>query len=342
MEQVILGLIGAGSMGRIHIQNITRMPQARLKYISDSIPDKYNAWAEHHHFPLAGPDYQVMLEDPEVDAIIICAPAALHCDLIQEAASHGKHVFCEKPFDYDLKKIAETMKLIEQKQVKLQIGFNRRFDKNFAKARLLIDRGEVGDVHVLKITSRDPVPPAMEYFTATGGEHCSIYTDTTIHDFDMARYLNNSEVVEVFAYGSKLINKDKPTITRADTAVISLKFADQSLCVIDNSWQAVYGYDQRVEVFGTKGMVTVDNEIFTQATLHSKSGVTGEKPLHTLLDRYKESFAAEIRSFLSAILNDTPVQVTAEDGLLSMVIAKAAMKSAAEGRPVMVTEMLPD
>jgi myo-inositol 2-dehydrogenase/D-chiro-inositol 1-dehydrogenase len=318
---------------------MTVLPQMLLKYVSDPYPDTYNAWAKEREFPVAIDDYKAIINDPDVEAIVICAPAAIHGDLIIEAAEAGKHVFCEKPFDYSVEKILKAMKAVEKAGIKLQLGFNRRFDRNFMKARKLIDEGNIGDVHVIKITSRDPVPPSMSYFTAPGGEHCSIYTDTTIHDFDMARYLNNCEVTEVYAMGSKLINKDKPEITRDDTCAITLRFADNSLCLIDNSWEAVYGYDQRVEVFGTKGTATVENETFSNTTLHCRDGIIGEKPVVTIKDRYGPSYAEELRRFVLAIQNDVPVPVTGMDGLLAIVIANAARKSAEEDRPVKIAEM---
>jgi myo-inositol 2-dehydrogenase/D-chiro-inositol 1-dehydrogenase len=342
MKKICIGVIGAGNMGKVHIENImTVIPQGFLKYVSDPYPDTYNTWAKEFDYPQAADDYKTIINDPDVDAVIICAPAAVHGDLIIEAAKAGKHIFCEKPFDYSVDKIVEAMRTVDKTGVKLQLGFNRRFDRNFAKVRELIDKGGIGDIHVIKITSRDPVPPSMGYFTAPGGEHCSIYTDTTIHDFDMARYLNNCEIIEVYAMGSKLINKDKPEITRDDTCVITLRFADNSLCVIDNSWEAVYGYDQRVEVLGTKGAVTVENETFSRTTLHCRDGIIGEKPVVTIKERYGSAYAREIHQFILAIQNNTPIPVTGTDGLLSIVIANAARKSAEEDRPVKISEMMP-
>lgn len=342
MKKTVIGVIGAGNVGRVHIGNImTEIPQAELKYVSDVYPQKYNEWAKDLDYPEAVTDYKVLLNDPEVEAVVICAPAAVHGDLIMEAARAGKHVFCEKPFDYSIDKIVEAMKVVKEAGVKLQLGFNRRFDHNFAKAKACVEEGKVGDVHVIKITSRDPFPPAMGYFTAPGGENCSIYTDTTIHDFDMARFLNNSEVVEVYAMGSKLINKDKPEITRDDTCVITLRFADNSLAVIDNSWEAVYGYDQRVEVFGNQGAVTVGNDIFSEAVLSRREGIISEKPLVTIKDRYGRAYAEEIRQFILSVQNDTPVKAGAMDGLMSIVIAKAARQSAEENRPVKISELMP-
>lgn len=342
MKKTVVGVIGAGSMGRVHIENImTAIPRAELRHVSDPVPEAYNTIADEMGWPRADADYTVMLRDPEVEAVIIAAPAALHGDMIIQAARAGKHVFCEKPLDYSVDKIVEALKAVKEAGVRLQLGFNRRFDHNFAKARALLDEGRLGDVHVVKISSRDPVPPVMGYFTAPGGERCSIYTDTTIHDFDMARFLNPSEVVEVYAMGSKLINKDKPEITRDDTCVITMRHADNSLTVIDNSWEAVYGYDQRAEVFGTRGAATVENDVFSRTVLHNRDGIIHEKPLVTIKDRYGDAYAEEIRRFIAAIQNGTEVPVTGMDGLVSIVIANAARKSAEENRPVKIAELMP-
>lgn len=344
MKKVKVGVIGAGNVGKVHIDNIiNKVLQAELVAVSDPYPQNYNEWAQELGYPLAGVDCHEILNNREIEAVIICAPAAVHGDLIIEAAKAGKDIFCEKPFDYNIAKIVEAMKVVEETGVKLQLGFNRRFDKNFAKARAYVDEGKVGDVHVIKITSRDPIPPAMSYFTAPGGENTSIYTDTTIHDFDMVRFLNPGvEVSEVYAMGSKLINKDKPEITRDDTCVITLRFDDNSLAVIDNSWEAVYGYDQRGEVFGTKGAVTIENDVFSQATLNSAEGVISEKPLVTIKDRYGEAYAEELREFFKAVIDDTEVKANGMDGLMSIVIAKACHLSAKEDRPVKVSELMPE
>lgn len=342
MEKVTIGIIGAGNVAKIHIKNIiSKVPSAIIKYVADPFPKKYNDWASKLEYPVAFEDYKLILKDPEVNAVIICAPAAVHGDLIIASAKAGKHIFCEKPFDYSVEKIVEAMNVVEECKVKLQIGFNRRFDHNFARAKQYVEEGKIGDIHIIRITARDPIPPVMEYFTAPGGENCSIYTDTTIHDFDMARFLNNCEVTEVYAMGSKLINKDKDEITRHDTCVISMRFEDNSLAVIDNSWEAVYGYDQRAEIFGTKGSVTIENDIISNTTLNTREGIIGEKPLVNLEQRFNDSFAEEIRAFVEAIQNDTEVKVSGMDGLMSIVIAKAARKSSEENRPVKISELLP-
>ncbi|WP_265457036.1 inositol 2-dehydrogenase [Enterococcus sp. HY326] len=346
MRKTKVAVIGAGNMGKVHIENImTSIPQVELKYVLDPFPvpfpDKYSDWANDLEYPAAIADYDKVLNDPEIEAVLICAPAAIHGELVIKAARAGKHIFCEKPFDYSIEKIVEAMKVVEETGVKLQIGFNRRFDHNFAKARKLVDAGKVGDVHIIKITSRDPIPPIKEYFTAPGGENCSIYTDTTIHDFDMVRFLNNSEVTEVYAMGSKLINKDDPEITRDDTCAITIRFEDNSLAIIDNSWEAVYGYDQRAEVFGTKGAVTVENDDFSEATLNAREGIIHDTPKITIKERYGLAYAEEIRQFIASVQNDTPVKATAMDGLMSIVMAHAARRSAEEDRPVKIAELLP-
>jgi myo-inositol 2-dehydrogenase/D-chiro-inositol 1-dehydrogenase len=329
----------------VHIENITRsIPQGELKYVFDPYPDNYNNWAKAQGYLPACTDYKQILGDPEVDAVVICAPAAVHGDLVIESAAAGKHVFCEKPFDYSVNKILEAMKMVEEKGVKLQLGFHRRFGGRIAKAKEFIDTGKAGDIHIIKITSRNHAPPVEAYFTASGGggEQCSIYEDTTIHDFDMARFLNASEVAEVYAMSSKLIPKDRLAAAVDDTCIVSLRFEDNSFCVIDNSWEAVYGDDQRVEIFGNKGKIIVENVDFCPATLYCQDGVhfTNNVPA-TLMERHGKAYRGEMFQFIMAVQNNTPAPVTGKDGLLATLIAIAARKSAEEDRPIKIAELMP-
>jgi myo-inositol 2-dehydrogenase/D-chiro-inositol 1-dehydrogenase len=345
MKRTVLGVIGAGRIGKVHIENITRsIPQAELKYVFNPHQDKYNDWAKEQGCPLACADYKQILSDPEVNAVVICAPVAVHGDLVIESAVAGKHIFCEKPFDYSVDKILEATKTVEEKGVKLQLGFHRRFGGRIAKAKEFIATGKAGDIHIIKITSRNHMPPVASYFTASGGggEQCSIYGDTTIHDFDMARFLNASEVVEVYAMGSKKIPKDRLASTADDTCIVSLRFEDNSLCVIDNSWEAVYGDDQRIEVFGNKGKIMVENIDFCPTTLYCQDGVhfTNNVPV-TLMERHGKAYTEEMFQFVMAVQNNTPVPVTGKDGLLATIIAIAALKSAEEDRPVKIAELMP-
>jgi len=291
--------------------------------------------AEKLHIPHAYADYRKIMEDNSIDAVAICSSTSTHAELMIEAAAAGKHVFCEKPVDHSLEKIDKAIEAVKKAGVKSQIGFNRRFDPNFKKVRELVKEGKIGDLHILRITSRDPAPPPAEYVKGSGG----MFLDMTIHDFDMARYLSGSEVVEVYAAGGVMVD---PAIGEAgdiDTAVITLKFANGAIGTIDNSRKAAYGYDQRVEVFGSGGMAAVSNNTANNSVYSNAEGVYSEKPLYFFLERYMESFTAELRDFINAIREDIPTPVSVEDGLKPVIIAMAAKKSLEENRPVKLTEI---
>jgi myo-inositol 2-dehydrogenase/D-chiro-inositol 1-dehydrogenase len=256
--------------------------------------------------------------------------------MIIAAAKAGKHIFCEKPIDFNIEKIMQALNSVEAAGVKLQIGFNRRFDHNFKKVRELVESGKVGDVHIVKITSRDPAPPPIEYLKVSGG----IFLDMTIHDFDMARYLSVSEVEEVYAQGAVLIDPAIGQVGDVDTAIITLKFRNGAMGVIDNSRQAVYGYDQRVEVFGSQGNVAVKNDFPDSAKLSTAQGVISAKPQYFFLERYKMSYVEELKAFVDAVANDREPAVTGNDGLQPVLIGVAALKSLAEKRPVKIEEVL--
>ena len=342
MGKTVLGLIGGGNSGRIHINNIVKfIPEAELKYVADPYPEKYNKWAEGNGCPKAIEDYKVIMKDPEVDAVVICSPVATHADLIVEAARAGKHIFCEKPIEYSIEKTKEAMKVVEECNVQLQIGYNRRFDHNHGKAKKMIEEGKVGEVHIVKITSRDPVPPPPEYFAAIGGANGGIFLDTSIHDIDMARFLcSDSEVEEIFATGSALINKDQKTVGGVDTCIITLRFKNGSMAIIDNSWKAVYGYDQRLEVFGSEGTINIENDTPSTAVLSNEEGIIGEKPLYFYVNRYVKSFQTEMEEFLKSIVEDKDTPTNAIDGYYGVLIAIACNISLAEKRIVTMDEML--
>jgi myo-inositol 2-dehydrogenase/D-chiro-inositol 1-dehydrogenase len=252
-----------------------------------------------------------------------------------EAARAGKQIFCEKPIHYQLERIDEALAEVDKAGVKLQIGFNRRFDPNFRKVRQMVAEGKVGEVHILRITSRDPAPPPIEYVKVSGG----IFFDMTIHDFDMARYLSGSEVEEVYVAGGVRVDPRIGEAGDIDTAVVTLKFTNGAIGTIDNSRQAVYGYDQRVEVFGSKGMVAVANNTPDTHVYAAADGVHSAKPLYFFLERYTDSFIAELREFVAAVQNGTPTPVSGADGRAPVVIAMAATRSQREGRPVKLAEI---
>lgn len=330
------GVIGGGRIGKIHAENLaTRIPGVRVAAIADVNLQAAQELAARLHIPIATDDYRVILSDSSIDAVAICSSTDTHAQIIIEAAQAGKHIFCEKPIAYDLAKIDAALEAVEKAGVKLQIGFNRRFDPNFRRVRAMVAEGKVGTPHIIRITSRDPAPPPLAYIKGSGG----MFFDMTIHDFDMARYLSGSEVVEVYTAAGVMVDPGIGEAGDVDTAVIVLRFANGAIGTIDNSRKAVYGYDQRVEVFGSEGMVqaqnnTPDNDIYFNA-----EGVQSAKPLYFFLERYTESFIAEQRDFVQSIRDDTTPPVIGRDGRIPVVIGMAAKKSYLENRPVKLSEI---
>lgn len=331
-----VGVLGAGRIGKIHAGNIaTRIPGAVVEAIADPNFAFAKELAEKLHVAKVYDDHRKVMEDPAIDAVAICSSTATHAQFMIEAAQGGKHIFCEKPVDHTLEKIDAAIAAVNKAGVKCQIGFNRRFDPNFKRIREYVSSGKIGDLHILRITSRDPAPPPAEYVKGSGG----MFLDMTIHDFDMARYLSGSEVVEVYAAAGVLVD---PAIGQAgdvDTAVITLKFANGAIGTIDNSRKAVYGYDQRAEVFGSGGMAASANNTPNAAVYSGAEGVCSEKPLYFFLERYMDSFIAEMHDFIEAVREDKPTPVTALDGRKPVVIAMAARKSMLENRPVKCSEI---
>lgn len=332
-----IGVIGAGRIGKIHSENIVSfMPQGRLKAIADvNLTPEIKAWAQKLGVKLITKDPAILLADKSIQAVLICSSTDTHADFVIKAAKAGKHIFCEKPVDLTVKKVAAALAAVKKAGVKLQVGFNRRFDHNFRRIRDLTVSGAIGKPHIIKITSRDPAPPPPAYVAVSGG----IFLDMTIHDFNMVRYQSGSEVEEVFATGAVLVD---PGIGRAgdvDTAIITLRFKNGALGVIDNSRKAVYGYDQRVEVFGSKGAAVADNDFPNTVKLSNDKAVGTDKPLYFFLERYKESFITEMRAFLDAIIHGKPTLVTGMDGLQDLRVGLAAKKSLKTGRPVKLSEI---
>ncbi|MBN1937138.1 MAG: inositol 2-dehydrogenase [Anaerolineae bacterium] len=334
--KINVGLIGAGRIGKLHAEHLAyRIPEAGLVAVADVMFEAAQACANSFRVPLAVQDYRSILKRDEIEAVVICSSTDTHAQIIEEAARAGKHIFCEKPIDHDLKRIDRALQAVQRAGVKLQIGFNRRFDPNFKRVREMVAEGKVGQPHILRITSRDPAPPPVSYIKVSGG----IFLDMTIHDFDMARYLIGAEVQEVFAAGGVMVDPAIGAAGDIDTAVVTLRFENGVLGVIDNSRQAVYGYDQRVEVFGSAGMVDTLNNTPNRAVLSNKDGVHGALPLHFFIERYTESYIAEMQAFIAAVQNDTPTPVGGLDGRAPVVIGLAAQKSLLEHRPVRLDEI---
>lgn len=332
-EKIIVGIIGAGRIGKLHAENlINNIRNVEVKSIADIYADKIEGWAHSIGIKNVYSDYHEILNDPEIEAVLICSSTNTHSPIAIEAAKAGKHIFCEKPIDFDLDRIHGVLNAVKAAGVKFQVGFNRRFDHNFMAVKDMILAGKIGDPHIIKVTSRDPEPPSAEYAKVSGG----MFLDMTIHDFDMVRYLSGSEVYEVYTAATVLIDPAIGEAGDVDTALITLKFKNGAIGVIDNSRKAVYGYDQRVEVFGSKGGVTISNDTGSSAVLSTVDGVFCDKPKYFFLERYKDSFITELKDFFKAIEEDTETSVTGLDGLKPVLIALAAKKSLLEGRAVKV------
>jgi myo-inositol 2-dehydrogenase/D-chiro-inositol 1-dehydrogenase len=336
-EQLRLGVIGAGRIGKIHGENIARfIPQARFEGLADiKLGAEQEAWARGLGVRFISKDPGELLSNPAIDAVVICSSTDTHADLVIAAAEAGKQIFCEKPVDLSVPKVKAALAAAKKAGVKLQIGFNRRFDHNFRRIREYTLAGEIGEVHLVRISSRDPAPPPPAYVAVSGG----IFLDMMIHDFDMARFQAGSEITEVYAAGEVLVDPEIGRAGDVDTALVTLRFANGALGVIDNSRKAVYGYDQRLEVFGSKGAAQAENDLPNTVRLSSAEGVRGEKPLYFFLERYKGAFVDEMASFADAVLRDKPVAVSGEDGLEDMYAALAAGKSLKEKRPVSIDEV---
>jgi myo-inositol 2-dehydrogenase/D-chiro-inositol 1-dehydrogenase len=331
------GLIGTGCIGRLHAEHLaTRVRGARLAAVADINLAAAREVATRFNVETATDDYRRLLEDRSLDAVVICSTTDTHTPFIQAAAAHGKHIFCEKPIGLDLKRIQDALEAVDKAGVKLQVGFNRRFDPSFAKAREMIAAGKIGQPHILRITSRDPEPPPLEYVKSSGG----IFLDMTIHDFDMVRFLSGSEVEEIYAMGGAFVLPEIARLGEVDTCVLTLRLKNSVLATIDNSLQAVYGYDQRVEVFGSGGMVMVSNRTPENHVCVDREGVHSAKPQYFFLERYQDSYLAEMQSFVESIQEDRVPLVTGQDGLAPVLIGFAARKSLQEGKPVKLSRFV--
>ena len=337
MEQVRIGLLGAGRIGKLHGENLAHaVPQAKLCAVADPfMNDEIIAWAKGLGVEQCYSDPEEIFADDSIDAVFICSSTSTHADFIIRAAQCGKHAFCEKPIDTDLAKIREAIEAVEKAGVKLQVGFVRRFDHNHKAVRDTVASGRLGAPQVVKVTSRDPDHQPMDYIKVSGG----IFMDMSIHDFDMVRYLAGSDVTEVMAYGAALSGQGYDQYDDVDTAIIMLKFENGALGVIDNTRAAHYGYDQRTEVQCDKGCVQVSNDLNNTAMISSAEGVEVAKPTWFFLERYNNAFIAEAQAFADAILNDTETPVGAKDGIEPVRIALAAARSRAENRPVRLEEI---
>ncbi|KRN06686.1 myo-inositol 2-dehydrogenase [Liquorilactobacillus sucicola DSM 21376 = JCM 15457] len=329
-----MGIIGMGRIGNVHYQNLLTFSDVHVKTICDILVD--NSWKEKYtRVPNLVKDYHHVLDDPMIDAVLICTPTDLHPQITIDAARAGKDIFCEKPVGFENKDILEAYKVVNETGVKFEVGFNRRFDKHFDKIVEHRDEGRIGEQQILKITSRDPEPPSLDYVEHSGG----IFMDMTIHDFDMARFITGQEIDEVHVFGNVLIDDNIRKFKDIDTAVISLKFTNGMLGVIDNSRKAVYGYDQRIELFGSKGVARAENVLNSETIFVGKDGSLSDTPMYFFLQRYKDAYARELKSFFGAIRGKHPVACNFEDGIRAIRLAEAAKRSLLSGQAEKVAEV---
>lgn len=333
-QEITIGIIGMGRIGNVHYKNLASISNVKIEYVCDIIAD--DSWQEK--YSLANKivlDYHEVLNDPKVQAVLLCVPTDLHPQMTIDAANAGKDIFCEKPVGFDDDEILKAFEVVKKTGVKFEVGFNRRFDKNF---RRIVDHrlnGDLGEEQILKITSRDPEPPSMDYVRRSGG----IFMDMTIHDFDIARFITGQEVDSVFVAGGVMVDPEIGKAGDIDTAITTLTFKNGMLGSIDNSRKAVYGYDQRIELFGSKGMAHADNVLDSTTSYSGSENVTSDKPMFFFLQRYIEAYHTELESFLDAVRGKHEVECTFEDGIRAIRLAQAAKESQLTGKVVKVKDI---
>ncbi|RQM25595.1 hypothetical protein B5M09_001371 [Aphanomyces astaci] len=343
-QSLRVGVLGAGRIGTIHTQILSRLG------VADPGADRAKALADEFGIPNFTTDPNDIFEDPTIHAVLICSPTDHHAHQIHLAAQHKKHIFCEKPIALDLAVVDAAVKAVEDANVKLMVGFNRRFDANFKRVRRAVVDGEVGAVSMIRITSRDPSPPPVSYIKVSGGMFC----DMTIHDFDMARFLVGSEIDQVFVLG-RACDAAIAAAGDVDVAVVCLQFANGVIGYIENSRVAAYGYDQRVEILGSKGAVSCDNNYpntvhkhqkqshvdcgVLQVTVSTAASIARDLPLHFFIDRYMDAYRDELAAFVDVCLNPGAVPpVSGQDGRQALKLGLAATLSLKENRPVKLSE----
>lgn len=325
-----VALFGAGRIGKVHAASITMDPRSELVAVTDVMTDAAEALAREHGIEARAAD--AILSDASVDAILIASSTNTHADLIEAGVAAGKAIFCEKPIDLDLARALQIRKIAAGHDKPMMMGFNRRFDPNFAAVKTALDAGEVGKGELLAVTSYDPAPPPVSYIKVSGG----LYRDMMIHDFDMCAFLFGMPT-KVMAHGSCLVDPDIGAAGDVDTAVVVLTYSDGRLATIRNSRRAPYGYDQRVELLGSEGTLAAENEIENTLVKSTAAGVVSAKPVYFFLERYMRAYAIEWSAFVDACVDGKPVPATIQDGVNALALAEAANRSLAEGRPIEIT-----
>lgn len=323
-----IAVFGVGRIGSFHAANIAGHKQCNLVAIADPALDAAKSLANTHGAEVRSADS--IFGDGQIDAVLIASSTDTHASLIEGAAHSGKHIFCEKPVDLSVSRVKACLAAVDAAGVRMMVGFNRRFDPDFAALRKRIAAGEIGELELLTIISKDPAPPPVEYIKVSGG----LFRDMTIHDFDMARFLLGEEPVAVSATASCQVDPGIGKLGDVDTAVVSLRTAEGKLAVIINSRRTTYGYDQRIEVHGSLGMLSVPNQFESNLVRSDADGFTGSKVQHFFLERYADAYRAEWDCFLE-VLEGKPTQVPGgADGLAALLLAEAAVESLATGQEI--------
>jgi myo-inositol 2-dehydrogenase / D-chiro-inositol 1-dehydrogenase len=331
---VRIGVIGVGRIGRMHAELLTRrIPGAAVAAVYDANEPAARDVADELGLHVASSVEEIL--DGDSDAVAICSSADTHAELMIAAARAGKAVFCEKPVSLDLAELDRALAVVKEAGVLFQIGFNRRFDPAHASVRDAIAAGTIGEPHLVRISSRDPAPPPLSYVKTSGG----LFLDMMIHDFDMARFLTGSEVVEVFARGAVRIEPSFADAGDVDTALVTLVHENGCLTAIDNSRRAAYGYDQRVEVFGSAGMAASENPLAHTGVVSTANGTLRQPLPYFFLERYIPSYEREWQEFVDAVKTGSGSPVSERDGRAPLVIGLAAWRSLREGRPVRIEEV---
>ncbi len=329
-----VGLLGAGRIGRVHAQAITSHSESKLCAVSDAMAEAATQLAEAHGAQVQSSDE--IIDNPDIDAVLIATPTDTHSDLIEAATQAGKAVLCEKPVDLDLQRALDCQTVVAGRKPPVMIGFNRRFDPNFSAMKAAADAGEIGKAELLSITSFDPAPPPVSYIKVSGG----LFRDMMIHDFDMANYLMGEIPSSISAVGSSVVDPEIGQAGDVDTAVVTMTYADGRIAVIKNSRRAAYGYDQRVEMLGSKGLLQAQNMLENTVIKSTADGVVGAKPTYFFLERYMPAYRAEWDAFVQAATSGAAVPVTLDDGVAALAMAEAATQSARSGAPVQMAEIL--
>jgi len=331
VKKINAGLIGTGRIGKMHAENIVkRIPMVNLLAVADIEPDE--RWARDLGIQKVLDNPEELLGTHEIEAVVITTPSSTHVDLICLAAEAGKAIFCEKPVAFEPKDIQKAIRSVTDNEVALQIGFNRRFDRDFQKVKKTIEEGLIGAPHIIKVTNRDPQRPDLAFIPKSGG----LFMDFCIHDFDTIRYLCDCEVDEIYASGAVLVDPGIGALGDIDTAVLTLTLSNGAIAVIDVSRETHYGYDQQIEVFGSKGSVRALNTRPTQTALSLSSGVYSDKPFYSFIERYAEAYVRELEYFFQCVKAGTEPSVKADDALQAVAIALAAKESYATNLPVRI------